>query len=517
VLFVLAVATARILSPLLRGLERAARRAPAAFRTALLSLARAPGEVALAVVFFVVSIGIAVFAIAYRATLVQGERDQARFAVPAPYVLQEDLTRLVTIQQAAPRLAGARVYRDDATVNGTDTTMLALPPSALAHIDGWRHDFAAQSPAQLAAAITPQTRMQLRGAPVPSILRFTIAGDRIGLALVVQNPAGDFTQVDLGEHGPGTYARPTHLRAGKLIALRLSFPTIAAYVASHKEAETSQVVADASVGTLRLGGALRTWIASGGVRVERPGVFRYVVNRAADSLIEPQQPSIVVPVVASPDLGRIGKTIALRVADTVVPATIVATTRYFPSVDGNVVVADLGAWLTTVNALEPGVATASEIWTDRAPPALPLQVTSQRVQLRRLERDPIARGATALLAVVAVVALILAVAALVLTVLGDRSGERASLADLEAQGLTPRERRRHLLLRAATVGALGLGGGLGAGVLVGLLVVAVVTVTAGAQQALPPLALSFDWALVGVALAALVAAGAVGAAGATRR
>lgn len=515
VLFVLAVAAARVLSPFLRLLERASRRAPAALRIALLSLARAPGEVAPAVVFFVVAVGIAVFAIAYRATLVHGERDQARFAVPAPYVLQEDLTRLVTIQQAAPRLPGARVYRDDATVDGNDTTVLALPRSALATIDGWRSDFATLGPRRLAQAIAPPEPMALHGSPVPRTFRFSITGDRIGLTLVVQRPAGDFAQVDLGEHGPGSYARPTHLRRGRLVAVRLRFPNIAAYVASHKEAESSQVVADASVGTIRL--PLRTWVAAGGVRVEAPGVFHYVVNRAADSIVEPRQPSLVVPVIASPGLGPPGRTIAVRVADVVVPARIVANARYVPSVQGDVVVADLAAWLTTVNTLEPGVAVASEIWTDRRPPALPLQVMSQHAQLRQLQDDPIARGATALLAVVAVVALLLAAAGLTLTVLGDRSGERASLADLEAQGATPRERRRHLLLRATAVGGLGICGGIGAGVLVGLLVVAVVTVTAGAQQALPPLALVFDWELVAVAIGAVALAGAAGALGATRR
>jgi ABC-type antimicrobial peptide transport system permease subunit len=144
-------------------------------------------------------------------------------------------------------------------------------------------------------------------------------------------------------------------------------------------------------------------------------------------------------------------------------------------------------------------------------------VTSQRAQKRLLEDDPIARGAVALLLVVAVVALLLAVAGLLLTVLGDRSGERASLRDLEVQGATPAEQRRHLRLRAAVVGILGVGGGIGAGAIVGTLVVAVVTVTAGAQQALPPLALSFDWRLVAPALAALVVAAAAGTLGVTRR
>jgi hypothetical protein len=518
VLFVLAVAAARLLQPTLRGLERASRRAPAAVRIALLSLARAPGEVALAVVFFVLSVGIAVFAFAYRATLVQGERDQARYAVPAPYVVQEDLTRLVTVTQAAASLPGTRVLRDSGSVaGGADYTLLALPARDLAHIDGWRGDFSDDSLAQLAAKLRPQSTPRLRGRPVPPRFRFTVSGDKLGLTLVVQRPRGDFAQVSLGEFGPGTYARPTKLTQGTLVALRLSFPNIAAFVATHKENETHQGVNDASVGTLRVDG-LRGWLGFGGIRVDAPGVYHYVLNRAADSIVRPQEmlDGALVPVVTS--FGRVGSVVNLRVADSVIPARIVATTRYVPSVDGDVVVADLPTWLVTANTAEPGIAAPNEIWTSTKPPArLPVQVTSQRAQQRLLEGDPIARGAIALLLVVAVVALALAAAGLTLTVLGDRSGERASLADLEALGATPAERRRHLLLRAATVGVLGSAGGIGAGVLVGLLVVAVVTVTAGAQQALPPLALVFDWPLVLAALAATALAAAAGAVRAARR
>jgi hypothetical protein len=517
VLFVLAVAAARLLAPLLRGLERISRRTRPGLRIALLSLARAPGEVALAVVFFVLSIGIAVFALAYRATLVQGEHDQALYAVPAPYVLQEDLTQLRTIQQAAPTLPGTRLLRDDGTIaGGKDFTLLALPASAIPHVDGWRGDFSTTSRPQLAALLQPHSSMRLNGAPVPGTFRFTIRGDRIGVTLVVRNTAGDFTQVDLGQHASGTYERPTHLRSGQLIAVKLYFPTIAAYVASHKEAETGTVVSDASVGTLKIH---ERWLGSGGIRVDAPGVYHYVVNRAADSVIRPRQPADgeLVPVITSPGLGKIGATVGLRVSDAVIPATIVAHARHFPSIDADFVIADLPTWLAAANGAEPGVATPSEIWTDRKPPALPLQVTSQRAQKQQLEEDPIARGAIALLLVVAVVALLLAVSGLLLTVLGDRSGERASLRDLEVQGATPAEQRRHLRLRAAVVGTLGVGGGIGAGAIVGTLVVAVVTVTAGAQQALPPLALSFDWPLVAFALAALVVTAAAGTIGVTRR
>ncbi|MGH2933644.1 MAG: hypothetical protein ACRDL2_03900, partial [Gaiellaceae bacterium] len=69
VLFVLAVAAARLLAPLLRALEWAGRRGPPPLRLALLSLARSPGRVLLSFVFFVLSVGVALFAISYRATL----------------------------------------------------------------------------------------------------------------------------------------------------------------------------------------------------------------------------------------------------------------------------------------------------------------------------------------------------------------------------------------------------------------------------------------------------------------
>jgi hypothetical protein len=306
---------------------------------------------------------------------------------------------------------------------------------------------------------------------------------------------------------------------GRVVALKLAFPYVAAYVAGHKEAETAQGVNDASVGTLRVGAPFAGWQAYGGVRVLRPGVFRYVVNRAADSVVRPQEigEGRVVPVVASPRLGRPGQTIGLRVADTVVPAQVVANARLFPSIDGDFAVADLSSWLVAQNAAEPGVAVPSEIWTSKRPPRLPLQVTSQRARERALGDDPIARGGIVLLLVVAVLALALAVAGLVLTVVGDRSDERSSLRDLEVQGATPAEQRRHLLLRAGVVGALGIGGGVAAGAIVGTLVVAVVTVTAGAEAALPPLARVLDWGAMAVALAAVVAASALGALAAVRR
>ena len=155
-------------------------------RIALLSLARAPGEVAARSRLLRVSIGIAVFALAYRATLAQGEHDQARYAVPAPYVLQEDLTRARDVQQAAADVPGTRVLRDSGSVGGRRRTSPCsrCPRERSPQIDGWRCDFSPRSPrsseADPAAVVDAAERV-----PVPQTFRFTIAGDRIGVALVV--------------------------------------------------------------------------------------------------------------------------------------------------------------------------------------------------------------------------------------------------------------------------------------------------------------------------------------------
>jgi hypothetical protein len=514
-------------------LEVAARRATPPVRVALLSLARAPGEVTLTVVFFVLSVGIAVFAIAYRGTLVQGEREQARYAVPAPFVLSEDLGKLVTIQQV-PLPKGRQVVRESGYVTGNqgrDFTLLALPARSLGSIDGWRSDFSSRSPTELGRLLRPVTTPSLRGIRLPATaktltLPFTITGDQVGLTAVVENRRGDFTPLQLGEHDAGRYAPTVRLspeaRGGLIVALRLSFPTIAAYVAAHRSAETSLSVSDASTGTLRLGRSFAGWFGTNGINADGTA-FHFVVNNAADSILRPHEPSEgeLIPVVVTPGIARAAGPsgiVPLHVENSVITGKIVATTRYFPSVDGDAVVADLPTWLTAANTADPGVATASELWLDTRPPAgLPLALASQHARLNELTSDPLARGAIALLLATALVGLALAAVGLLLTVVGDLRDERGSLQDLEAQGATPADIRRHILLRALVVGLLGVGGGVAAGAVVAALVVAVVSVTAGAENALPPLAFAVDWKLVLLVLGALFAWSAAGATAATRR
>src|SRR5205807_1703370 len=138
-------------------------------------------------------VGVALFASAYGATLVEGEAEQAHYAVPAPYVLQENLEQLTTVQQAATARQYASlgrvtpVLRDSGYLSGRggiDFTLLALPAHALAGIDGWRSDFSAQTPAQLGRVLEPRIAPRLQGMPLPPAARrltlpLRIAGDRL--------------------------------------------------------------------------------------------------------------------------------------------------------------------------------------------------------------------------------------------------------------------------------------------------------------------------------------------------
>ena len=530
VLFVLAVVAARLLSPVLRVLVWMRRRGPASARLAFLSLARSPGRVLLSVVFFVLSVGVALFAFSYRATLQRGEVEQARYAVPAPYVLQEDLNRLVTIQQAAPHV-GTPVLRDDGYVSanrGIDFTLLALPAAAIPRVDGWRSDFSSLSPRAIARALAPPVTPRLRGFDLPETAEatfpITVDGDRVGVQLNVLDRRGDFTLLTLGELGRGAHPVRVHVppeaRGGRVVAMRLSFPQTAAFVAGHRESGTSLSVNDASVGTLRVDRRFAGWTGTNGVRASGT-TLRYVVNRSADSIVRPREPlqGAPVPVIVSPDLARVGSTLPLHVEDLTIQGQVVGVARHFPSVDGDLVVADLPTWLTAANTIEPGTATASEAWVHaQTPPHYPsLAVTSQRATLAALRSDPLARGSLALLLAAAVVGLVLAAVGVLLGVVGDRRDDGGDLFDLSAQGVTPAELRRHLLLRAQTVAAVGIAGGVAAGAVVSALVVAVVAVTAGAGAPLPPLQLAFDWPLVGIALACVVVGSTVAAAAAVRR
>jgi hypothetical protein len=190
----------------------------------------------------------------------------------------------------------------------------------------------------------------------------------------------------------------------------------------------------------------------------------------------------------------------------------------FPSIVGDAVVADRETAATTLDTRFPGLGTTDELWVDRLTKRTPeLLVQSRAAVLDDLCADPLARGALATLAGTALVALALALVGLLLGVVGDLRDERGELFDLEAQGAEPATLRRHLRLRAGLVAAFGLLGGLALGALLTALIVALVTLTASAGRAEPPLLLGADWAVLLLGLLAYTAIGSALVVAATRR
>jgi hypothetical protein len=539
-LFVAAVIWARGFGPALAAAGRIAGRAPPVVRLAVLSLARRGAGPVLAAAFLVVSVGVAFFASAYRATLEQGQRDQAAFAAPADYILSEDLQRLVTVQHAASsysRLGNSfDVLRAAGTVaSGPALTLLALPASEVPRIGGWRSDFSPASREALARALTPHGTVAMRGLDLPEDARavalpLTVRGGRIALALDVRNLRGDYSVISLGEPPAGRHVLtgrvPVAARGGRVVALRVALPLVASFLAGHRESGTTFSVSSESHGTLLLG-RLRVdgeelppftgWIGTGGVR-PGGGRLHYVVNRAAQSFFRPLQPTEdeAVPVVVTPRVARAagpGGVLPLDVNNEPLTARVVAISRLVPSVDGEGVLADRDTVTTALNARRPGTGVPDEVWVlDPAPGAAQLvrarpfdllAVESRRAVEHELVTDPLARGTLAILTLTSLVALLLALGGIVLSAVADRRDESGELFELRVQGASPRTLRAYLRLRALVVGVVGTTGGVLAGAALLWLVAGVVAVTAGGVEPVPPLVVGLDWTLLLAGLASL--------------
>ena len=545
VVFTAAVVVARVLPPALRGLERVVPRTALPLRLASLALARRPGYASVAVGFVVVSVGLALFAETYRWTLVQGQREQAAFAVPADYVASEDISKLIPVRTAvkpglARSLGGRFVTRQGGSIQGAaalgNVAVLGLDPQTLGRIGGWRSDFASRSPRELGRLIAWHGATGLRGARLPAsatrlVLPVRVTGTQIGVVAIVQRRDGTFTPLSLGQtHGSKLQrlvsALPPRVRGGKLVALRFVPPP---RLLEHGGDQGGPAVGTLFFGRPRAGGVALTdyadWRGTVGVqRVRRGSGIRFALTLTpqVDTYLRPRQPTDgqALPAVVSPRLGAIAGrngVFGVNVAGQSVRFRAVAVARRFPSATSqdttDFVVADRDALVTALNAAQPGAGFPTELWLDsrqaglaerlRRPPFDVLSVASRAGLERQLRRDPVARAAVAMLEVAAVTALVLALVGLGLGVVSERRDEAADLFDLEAQGLAPASLRRQLRLRALMVAAGGVAGGVLTALVLSLLVVGFVELTANAGVPNPPLVLAVDWPVV--LLAALAA------------
>jgi hypothetical protein len=528
VTFVAAVVCARLLAPLLRLLERVGRRGPLAARLAALSLARRPGHATMAVAFLAVSLGLALFAVAYRSTLAAGQRDQAAYAVPADYVVSEDLAQLVPVNHV-PAPSGARpVLRQTGDVSRLETTngadVLGLTDAAA--IDGWRPDFASPSLARLAAAIHPAQPVALRTQPLvgPRLdLSVTSRGYPIALRADVRLANGDWASVKVGDtpfHGSRSYS--VRLPEGSRALLGFTF-LLANSGRSTANAGTG--IQPTANGTLRIrlaGADWSRWTPVGNV-VADGDTLRYGLTTDTPSGFRLAQATdgAAIPAIVSPALAKAAgadRRLPFEISGERVTLEVAGVAKRFPgTTQPDFVVADFGTLSTALDALLPGLGGETELWVDGPRPHEPLlTVQSQADLAAQLRGDPLAHGALVVLGGTALVALALALVGLVLGLVGDLRDEGGELFDLESQGAEPRLLRRHLRLRTIVVAAVGIAGGIATGAVLAALVLSLVRATANLAAPQPPLALTLDWSLVGIGAAVLLAVGAAAVVAASR-
>jgi hypothetical protein len=538
--FVAAIATARLLSPVLRAGERWGRRGPVPLRLAALSLARNPGYAAVAVTFLVVSLGLALFAQAYRQTLAQGERAQADFAVPVDAIAREDLQTLVPVLDAATLPAydqlgqAVPVLRLSGALSRVQApfTLIGLPPSALAQLR-WRDDNAQVSRAELTRRL--RIAAPFGGPAVPADARqitlpVHITGDPITVSASIRTRSEDFVHVKLGTaDGNVSLRAPIPARARGGIFAGLTFGVTGSGLHSASNGGTGAQAIDKgslTFGALGLGDrsfTLAGWVGTNGVQALGGSSIHYVVAPQLVSRFRPSEPTDVtrVPVVVTPRLAAAASpdgTLPVEIEGQRLVVHVTGTINRFPTVNGDALVADGTALATALNAMQPGSARFNEIWLssndpnglERAltrPPFASLAVESHAKVERALRDDPLARGSLLVLAGAAAIALALALVGIALGLVSDLRDEHGELFDLESQGARPATLRRHLRLRALAIGSFGVVGGVVTGAILSALVVDLVVLTAGAGRPETPLRLAIGWPVVVLGLATLLALG----------
>jgi hypothetical protein len=547
--FVAAVVWARILTPALGALERRGRNAPVPVRLAALSLARNPGRAAVAVAFLVVSLGLALFAETYRSTLARGETDQAAFAVPADFVVREDLTKLVPVLQAASLQRFAQlgdptpVLRLSGNVSRLEgspgLTVLGIPAEDIKRIR-WRDDYSRLSRAQIAQRLAPKGSVALKGVRLPAkgrelVLPFRAHGDELAVHAVVVTPSGGAQGLRLGTTAGKRLAAPIPpaARGGLLVSFLFDLTNTGLHGVPNGGINAAAV----AQGTLHLarprvdGRALpfdfARWAGSGGITRTDNGTLRYLVTGNDVARFRAEQPTDdrPIPIVASPSLAAAagpGGVLPINAATGAIVGRVVGTVDRIPTVDEDVVIADGPTLATALSATAPGTGTPNEVWLDaparheravsaalRRPPFDALEVNAHEALLSDLRSEPLARGTLYTLAAAALSALGLALVGLLLVLVADLRDERGELFDLEAQGASPGLLRRHLRLRTAFAAVFGLIGGIATGAVLAALVVALVTLTAAGGSAELPLLLGIDWPVVALGLLLYFALGAL--------
>jgi hypothetical protein len=505
--FVLALAFLAVLPVVLRVAVRAARRAPLWLRLALVSTARSPEHPAAAAVLLALGTAAVTFAIGYIATLDRSNVDVAAYRAgldvrviegPSPLSATPTVLPLDRYATLGADVAVVPVMRLVGSGPSGSIELIGLPAGSITGLPGWRTDFAPRAPDALAGAIDVPGDSATTGHALPAgagelsiPLRYT--GDPLRLAAFVRAPGGQVVRVDLGSVRPGERVASAQLpegtAGGTLIGLELSADEL--------------IAGEYHEGGLRGGsitfGGLEGLVGESPIAIEVAGIGSQLIHAGPEE--PPAVPAIVPPAVAA--RADANGELAVSIGRTTLRLRVAATASAFPTVADRAAgfaVVDLPALQRALAAAIPAATHPNEVWLDapaeRAPAVRsalgqpPFRVISAewREDLAAASAaDPVARAAAGGLLVAALVALVLAVVGILIGLAADLADERGELADLESQGVAPRELGAVVVARA--LGAAAAGGlvGLVVGSILAHLGPVLASLAADARPALPPL------------------------------
>ena len=488
---VAAIGVARVFPAIARWWSERKRSALSA-RLAAVGLARGPGGAVATVAFLTIAFALALLAEGYRATLAQGERDQAAFEVPLDVVVREDLQNLVRVFDVAPerrfaQLAGVggAAYPVLRVTGGagraervSGVTVLGLDPAAIERVGVWRPEWSSgRSLHELSDLVGSRAPGRAPRAPA----RPAIASSSASLRASSRSRRSFASRTD------GSVAsRSEQADARSRVVLRKRLPAGALLVSLEivpppRLIERGADSGNAFVADLRFSGPLATqlreWVGVGGVvtRSTPTGVaVRVPLTLFRSSFLRSPQPTDASPasVLVTPRLaelaGGVGGMLPLQLAGATVPVQVAGIVQRFPGAAGDVVVGDRVELRTAIDTASPGGARENEVWLDvppdrvdavaaalARPPYRALATTVRSEVEAEAHRDPLARGTLLALISTAIVALVLASLGLALAVRADLRDDRGEHYDLEAQGSSPTFLRRVVRVRAASLSAVG--------------------------------------------------------------
>jgi hypothetical protein len=328
-------------------------------------------------------------------------------------------------------------------------------------------------------------------------LRFRYAGRPLRLDAIVATDAGDATTVRMGDVDESMTSisapLPEAARGGILTALIFRNPGLVAGSGHQDELRRATVTFEGLDGL-----------------VEAVPRELEIFTTSTEIVRAPQATDgLRLPAVVSPDIAASasadGSLDLIMTGEATIPLRVVGVATHMPSVVDpapRFVTVPLDPFLVAVASAVPGAGRPTEMWIGLRDPAAEdavraalaadpfrfAEVTARSDLVAERATDPLSRAILWTLVIAALAGLALSIGGLILGTVTDLRDERGELADLEAQGVTPRALRWHAVARTAWLAVGGCAAGLAVGLVMTHVVTGALAVTAEGVAPIPPLA-----------------------------